>query len=125
MKQTFTRAKAALATAFLTLVVSGQALAQQTAGDAAEGLFDQLPAFANLATAGAFLVGIFMGILALLKFKAYNENPQQTKISTPIILMLVAAGLIGLPSFLNMSKETVLQGEGNSLSAPVYDQIGG
>lgn len=125
MKKTFTRAKAALATAFLTLVVSGQALAQQKAGDAADGVFDQLDSFANLATAGAFLVGIFMGILALLKFKAYNENPQQTKISTPIILMLVAAGLIGLPAFLNMSKDTVLEGEGNRLDAPVYDQIGG
>ena len=114
-----------LAVALMGLMASGQAFAQEKAGDVARGLFDQVKDFADLGTAGAMLIGIFMGILALLKFKAYNENPQQTKISTPIILTLVAAGLIGLPAYLNMSRATILEGEGNSMNSGVYDSIGG
>lgn len=123
MNKTMTRAKAALLAA-VALLYTGSAFAQQTAGDVAEGVTDQLSSFANLATGGAFLVGIFVGIASLMKFKAYNENPQQTKISTPLVLALVAAGLIGFPAYLTMTKDTVLEGESNSLDTPVYDQIG-
>ena len=41
MKQTFTRAKAALATAFLTLVVSGQALARTIGSSVAQTLANE------------------------------------------------------------------------------------
>jgi hypothetical protein len=121
MKKSFTRL---LTFAFLALAVSGQAFAQQKAGDVAKSVFAQLTDFADLATAGAFLVGIFMGILSLMKFKSYNENPQQTKISTPIILAVVAAGLIGLPAYLNMTKSSVLEGSPNSMNTNTYQSIG-
>lgn len=125
MKKTFTRVQALLV-AGMALITSSAAFAQttQTAGQVADRVGDQFASFANLATGGAFLVGIFVGIASLMKFKAYNENPQQTKISTPIVLALVAAGLIGFPAYLTMTKGTILDGDSNSLDNPVYQNIG-
>ena len=123
MKKMSTRLQAVML-AIGGMLVSASAFAQENAGAAAEVVRDQLGSFADLATGGAFLVGIFVGIASLMKFKAYNENPQQTKISTPIILALVAAGLIGLPAFLNMSRGTILEDEGGSLEGSVYQNIG-
>ena len=112
------------AVAALAFLSSNVAMAQQKAGNVAEGVTAQYSSFANLATGGAMLIGIFVGIASLMKFKAYNDNPQQTKISQPIILLLVAAGLIGLPAYLTMGKDTVLEGDSNSLNTPVYQNIG-
>lgn len=124
MKKMSTRLQAVML-AIGGMLVSASAFAQENAGAAAKTVYDQLGSFADLATGGAFLVGIFVGIAALMKFKAYNENPQQTKISTPIILALVAAGLIGLPAFLNMSKGSILEDDNNnSLDQSVYQNIG-
>lgn len=108
--------------ALSALVFSGVASAE-TAGDVADNLFDQLKSFANVATAASFLAGIVVGISALFKFKAYSENPQQTKVAVPIIMALVAACLIGLPAFLSMGKETMLDGETGSMNEGVYDDI--
>ena len=125
MKNLFSSRKSLALIGFALLLVSDAAFAQQTAGDVAKGVFDQMKDFADVATAGAFLAGIVVGITALFKFKAYSENPQQNKVAVPIILAMVAAGLIGLPAFLNMSKDTVLDGTGNSLDQGVYNDIGG
>lgn len=109
--------------ALLALVFAGDAAATPNAGAAAKTVFDQLGSFANLVTGGAFLAGIVVGVTALFKFKAYSDNPQQNKVTVPIILMMVAAGLIGLPAFLAMSKGSVLKGTGNSLDEGVYKKI--
>lgn len=124
MKKLFNSRKSLALIGFALLLMSEAAFAQQTAGDMARGVFDQMKDFADAATAGAFLAGIVVGITALFKFKAYSENPQQNKIAVPIILAFVAAGLIGLPAFLNMSKDTVLDGTGNSMDQGVYNDIG-
>ncbi len=123
MNNRISRLKVA-AVAALAFLSSNVAMAQQKAGDVADGVTGQYSSFANLATGGAMLIGIFVGIASLMKFKAYNDNPQQTKISQPIILLLVAAGLIGLPAYLTMGKDTVLEGDSNSLNSPVYQNIG-
>lgn len=109
--------------ALIALAVLDSASAQ-TFGDSAKGVFDQMKDFADVATAAAFLAGIVVGITALFKFKAYSENPQQTKIAVPIVLTLVAAGLIGLPAFLTAGQNTILDGDSGSMDSGVYDSIG-
>lgn len=109
--------------AILALVVLDTASAN-TFGDSARGIFNQLKDFADVATAASFLAGIVVGITALFKFKAYSENPQQTKIAVPIVLTLVAAGLIGLPAFLTAGQNTILDGQSGSMETNVYDDIG-
>ena len=115
-----------LATA--ALLLAGPVMAQDnTVGGIAERIQGQLGAFADLLTGAMFLVGIGLGAMAVLKFKAHNDNPQQNRISTPIVLAVASACLIGLPAYLTYMQNSIV-GEGaesNSLDESVYDQIGG
>lgn len=123
MKNKLFQSRSTLVLLAFALMMFAPAAFAQTWGDSARGIFDQLKDFADVATAGAFLAGIVVGISALFKFKAYSENPQQNKIAVPIIMSLVAAGLIGLPAFLSMSRDTVLDGNNNSMETGVYQQF--
>ncbi len=110
--------------ALSTLAFSGSVFAQD-AGDMARGVFNQFGDFANAMTGGALLLGIAAGIMSAMKFKAHAENPQQEKLTKPIILFLVAGMLIGLASFLNMGAATLGLEDGTSLDEGVYNRIGG
>lgn len=118
--------KAAPLFAALLLLVVMPAQAD-TLGDLAENIQGQFGGITNAITGALMMIGIVIGGIAALKFKAHNENPQQVKIGTPLTLMLVAALLIGLPAYLNMTKETVLGSgaAGGSVDGSVYGQIGG
>ena len=106
------------------LAISGPAFAQD-AGDMARGVFGQFRDFADVMTGASLLLGIGAGIMSAMKFKAHAENPQQEKLTKPIIYFLVAGILIGLPSFLNMGSETLNLDEGTNLNSGTYDRIGG
>lgn len=113
--------------AMAALFLAGPAMAQsdQNLGGIATRIQEQLGAFADLLTGGMFLVGIGLGAMAALKFKAHNEDPRSTKITTPIVLMIVSACLIGLPAYLTfVSNSVVGDGATNTLDTSVYDSIG-
>lgn len=116
-----------LALAILALFVAFPAAAQDdNLGGVAERITGQLGAFADLLTAAMFLVGIGLGAMSALKFKAHNEDPRSTKITTPIALALVSACLIALPAYLTYVANSVTgeNAESNSLDQSVYDKIG-
>jgi intracellular multiplication protein IcmD len=93
-------------------------------GGVADRIKEQLGSFADLLTGGMFLVGIGLGAMAALKFKAHNEDPRSTKITTPIVLLIVSACLIGLPAWLTLSANSVLgEGDRSSLDESVYGNI--
>jgi hypothetical protein len=107
------------------LAASASASATGTFGDMAKRGFDQLGAFADVAIAVMFLSGLIVGGLAAFKFKAHSDNPGQNKITQPIVYAIVAALLIGLPTFLTIAKESVV-GDGTAGSITeqgVYGQI--
>ena len=113
--------------ALASLALADQAFAQNaaTAGDMASGVFKQFRDFANVITGGAMLAGIGIGVMAAIKLKNHAENPQQEKLTKPIIYFIVAGALIGLPSFLNTGKGTLGLNQGNSVGDSVYSKIGG
>ena len=116
-----------LAVAMLALFVAFPAAAQDAnLGGVAERITGQLDAFANLLTGAMFLVGIGLGAMSALKFKAHNEDPRSTKITTPIALAAVSACLIALPAYLTYVANSVTgeNAQGNSLDQSVYDKIG-
>lgn len=126
-KQSFHQKIAALGLMALGLLtVSASASATGTFGDAAQAFQAQLGSFADVAMGVMFLAGLVIGGLAAFKFKAHSDNPGQNKITVPIVYSLVAALLIGLPAFLNMSKDTVLGNgaQGNSLNGNAYQNVG-
>lgn len=113
--------------ALAALFVASPAMAQDaTVGGVAERITGQLGAFADLLTGAMFLVGIGLGAMAMLKFKAHNEDPRSTKITTPIVLVVVSACLIALPAYLTYVANSVVGegAEGNQLDESVYGNIG-
>lgn len=107
------------------LLMASSVASATTLGDIATSFQTQLGSFADVVLGVLFLAGIVIGGLAAFKFKAHSDNPQQNKITTPLMYAVVAAILIGLPAFLNMAKDTTLgQGaQGNSINGG-YDTIG-
>ena len=112
--------------ALIALFMAAPAMAQEdTIGGVADRISGQLDEFANLLTGAMFLVGIGLGAMAALKFKAHNEDPRSTKITTPIVLAVVSACLIGLPAYLTyVSNSVVGDGASNQLDESVYGEIG-
>lgn len=112
--------------ALIALFMAAPAMAQEdTIGGVADRISGQLDEFANLLTGAMFLVGIGLGAMAALKFKAHNEDPRSTKITTPIVLAVVSACLIGLPAYLTyVSNSVVGDGATNQLDESVYGEIG-
>lgn len=96
----------------------------ETAGDVADNLKEQLGPFANLVVGAMFLGGIVLGGMSAFKFKAHGENPQNEKLTKPVIYALASALLIGLPAYVSMTKETVLgDGAAGSLDDGAYEAI--
>jgi intracellular multiplication protein IcmD len=82
-------------------------------GTVASNVSSNFTALADLISGGAYLGGAGLGIQAALKFKAHNENPQQVKLSQPMVYALVAASLLALPSFIGTASDT-LWGDGGA-----------
>jgi MFS-type transporter involved in bile tolerance (Atg22 family) len=61
----------------------------------------------------SYVAGVAFGIKAILKFKEHNETKGQVPISQPIVLFVVTALLLSLPSILRLTQEATV-GTGTS-----------
>src|SRR5579871_1433766 len=52
----------------------------------------------------AYIMGVGFALAGMLKFKAHKEQPVQIPLSQPIVLLLIAAGLVGLPAVVDVMK---------------------
>jgi hypothetical protein len=67
-------------------------------GKVATTVTDQLSAMASLLVYVAYIAGVGFALAGVLQFKAHKDNPTQTPLSKPVVLILVAACLLFLPS---------------------------
>jgi intracellular multiplication protein IcmD len=79
-------------------------------GAVAKTVTSNLVSIANLIGAAAYVSGIAFALTGLMKFKAHKDNPQQTPLSQPIVLIMIAAGLIFLPSMIGAAGGTLFEG---------------
>jgi len=105
------------------LMAAGPAFAQDDVGALAEKVRGFMGSFADLLTATMFLIGIGLGAMAALKLKAHNEDPRQVKITVPIVYAIASAMLIGLPAWLTLTKNSLVDGQANSIDQSVYGSI--
>jgi intracellular multiplication protein IcmD len=63
----------------------------------------QISGLAGVVRAAAYLAGLGLCVAAILKFKAHKDNPTQIPLSTPVVLLLVGAGLLFLPTIFNLA----------------------
>ena len=94
-----------LAIAATATAAAPQATAQVTnIGDVAAGLQTQAGSIADLIGAAAFLLGIGLGIVGLLKFRQHAQNPNDpsAKLSSAFTLVFVGAALVAIPTTLGV-----------------------
>lgn len=76
-------------------------------GSVALHVTDSLVGVGKLITAGAYVGGFGFAVAALVKFKAYKENPTQIQLSLAVVLLFVGAALIFIPSVFKTSGATL------------------
>ena len=96
------------ATASIALFTFSDIATAKALTEVASGAGDQFQAGAELLTTGSYLMGAGMGVKAALTFRDHTENPQQVKLSKPLMYAMVAGLLLGLPTWLTVGRDTAL-----------------
>lgn len=79
----------------------------ETLSGVADRLTEQFSSFAKFLVGGSFIAGAGTGIMSIAKFKEHADNPGQSKLSKPIGYLLASAALIGVPTWLSTSTNTL------------------
>lgn len=79
----------------------------QSIGQIAQNVNSSLYGVTELAYGAAYMLAALFALVALLKFKAHNDNEQQTPLKTPIIFLALAAAFIALPTVLDSGAKTI------------------
>lgn len=99
---------------FLTLFVlalgfgAGPAFAQSSIGSVADGIVNQgtFTSILDLFSGLCFVIGLTFGIKSTLQLKDYTNNPGQTKLSAPIVSMIICGLLMSIPSLFEALQTT-------------------
>lgn len=89
-------------------VASGAAMAQNV-GEIANDLRGQVTNLTALVTVVAFIVGVGLAIMGLIKFRAHTQNPNDpsASMSSAFILIFVGAAMVAIPAVLGSGIQTV------------------
>lgn len=116
-------AQAALFTGMLT--AGSQAHASNNFGDIAENIVDSIEELPGLLTGVAYLFGLLLGVLGVLKVKDHVENPTQTPLKDGAIRLASGGALFALPivyeSMLNTIGQTTATVEPATLNAAEFN----
>ncbi len=64
----------------------------------------------GLLSAGAYLLGLLMGVSAVLKVKEHVESPQNTPLREAVIRFIVGGGMFALPVIFTAMRDTISTG---------------
>lgn len=94
------------------LMTSSQAHAGNTFSNIAQNVTTSIQNLPGLLTGLAYMFGILLGVLGILKIKDHVENPQQTALKDGAIRLAAGGGLFALPIVYEAMRETVGNGAG-------------
>jgi len=83
---------------------------------------DEIP---GLLTAVAYLLGLLLGVLGLLKIKDHVENPDQNKLKDGVIRLLVGGAFFALPTVFEAMREAISASGGLGFTGILGSIIGG
>jgi hypothetical protein len=75
--------------------------------DIAENIIDSIEALPGLLTGVAYMFGLLLGVLGILKVKDHVENPNQTPLKDGAIRMAAGGALFALPIIYESMRETI------------------
>lgn len=91
-------------TALVLMGVSGLVFADgQSITDIAKTVTTEATAVAKLLSVASYVAGVGFAMAGILQFKAHKENPQQVQLSKPVVMIIVAACLLFLPTILTIA----------------------
>lgn len=73
----------------------------------AESIGKQATSIAKLMSIAAYVAGVGFALGGILQFKAHKDAPQQTPLSKPVVMIVVAACLLFLPTILTIAGESL------------------
>lgn len=102
----------------LLACIAGAAGAEgQSVSDIAAKVTTEANAVAKLLSVTAYVAGVGFALAGILQFKAHKENPQQTPLSKPVVMMVVAACLLFLPTILNVAGSSLFGSSATSAAS--------
>jgi intracellular multiplication protein IcmD len=114
-------------------LIAGFAFATETAtttsttsglGAVAQNVKANIEGFATLITSAAYIAGLGFFMMGVLKFKAYKENPQQTPLSQPIMMVVIGAALFYLPSLITTAGATLFGANASAGEVSGFSAVG-
>ncbi len=105
-----------LVTSLMAVVWADVALAESL-GTMASTLTKTFGSVGKAVTALSYIAGLGFAIAAILQFKQHKENPSQTPIGKPVSQILIAAGLLFLPSMFSAVGNTIFKEGGTTAGA--------
>lgn len=97
----------------ILVMISAQVFAD-TLGDLATNVLGTLEPITKLLTAGAYVGGVTFFIVAVFQFKQHKDNPTQTPLSKPMMILAMSSALIFLPSFIGAVSESIFGKSGSA-----------
>lgn len=82
---------------FSSMVYASGTNDDKSLGDLADIMIGNLDPIVRLLSGLSYVIGIGFALVALLKFKQHKDNPQQTPLSNPVLMIFIAAAMIWLP----------------------------
>lgn len=77
---------------FTLLAITQEAYADgNTLSAMAQHIAQQMNAIVSLLSITAYVSGVGFAMTGILQFKTHKENPQQTPLSKPVVMLIVAA----------------------------------
>jgi intracellular multiplication protein IcmD len=73
-------------------------------------VMQEATSIALLLNVAAYVAGVGFALAGILQFKAHKENPQQTPLSKPVVMIVVAACLLFLPTIMNLAGASLFGG---------------
>lgn len=98
------------------LLLADPAMAEDF-GKGAERIAGQLEYVAKLISIISFVSGLGIGMSGILKLKNHSQNPAQVPLSQPMMRILVACGLIALPTAMGNGIDSLFGEDATTLTA--------
>lgn len=91
----------------------------------ANNVVGSMSGMAKLITAASYVAGLGFAMAAIFKFMAHKNNPTQITIGNPIAMLLIAAGLLFMPSLFEAAGKTLFGNNAYSAGVTGTDQLPG
>lgn len=114
---------AAFVTGYMLTASQANAAANNNFSSIAQNITSSIEQVPGLLTGVAYMFGILIGVLGILKIKDHVENPQQTPLKDGAIRLAAGGGLFALPIVYEAMRETI-GSDGGGVEAAELSKVG-